>query len=146
MRIKEMRDERRLTQHELAEKAGVSKASIVNWEGCKRTPSIEDLESIAKALQTNTLFLLGESDEADIQNKNIVRNKSESALMFERLMAKMAERSPDLVVHFRDLDKHIDELAPEDIQGLADGYAILTGMATKAVMERMKTKSRHGDV
>lgn len=48
--IKEVRQSKGLTQVELATKAGLSAATITNYENGKRSPKLKDLEKIAKAL------------------------------------------------------------------------------------------------
>ena len=85
--------------------------------------------------------------KADAQEVSAERNdKAEAAELLSNLIEKMSAESPDLVVRFRELQENIDQLEPDEIRALADGYAILTGMATKAVKERMRTKSRHGEL
>ena len=59
-----------ISQVTLSELAGVSKASIVNWETAKRIPSIEDLERLADVLNTSLNFLLGESAQIDSPSNN----------------------------------------------------------------------------
>lgn len=48
--IRSIRILRGLTQESLAERANLSRSSIVNFETGKRAPRVDDLESIAKAL------------------------------------------------------------------------------------------------
>lgn len=48
-----------MTQKELAEKLGVSAVNISQLENGARTPKIETLQNIAKALGVSTLDLLG---------------------------------------------------------------------------------------
>lgn len=49
-KIRMIRDLRRWSQEELAEKAGVSAQSIYHWENGKRTPEKRSIRDIAKAL------------------------------------------------------------------------------------------------
>ncbi len=48
--IRNIRLNKGLTQEVLAEKAELSRNTIVNFENKKRVPRVDDLESIAKAL------------------------------------------------------------------------------------------------
>lgn len=49
--LKRLRKERKLTQHELAEKAGISRQSIHYIESQARWPSLEMVVILAKALK-----------------------------------------------------------------------------------------------
>lgn len=60
VRIKEAREKLGITQVELADLIHASRASIVNWETAKRTPSVEDMYNLASALNVSFVFLLGE--------------------------------------------------------------------------------------
>ncbi|MDR3076166.1 MAG: helix-turn-helix transcriptional regulator [Synergistaceae bacterium] len=61
--IKEAREKLGISQVDLAEMAGVSRASIVNWETAKRIPSVEILKKLAEVLKTSLSFLVGESSD-----------------------------------------------------------------------------------
>ena len=64
--IKAARERMGISQVVLSELAGVSRASIVNWETAKRIPSIYDLERLADVLNTSLSFLIGESNQIDL--------------------------------------------------------------------------------
>ena len=59
-RIRQLRMERGFSQVELAEKLGVSKQSVSNWENDNIQPSIEMLLKISHVFSVSTDFLLGE--------------------------------------------------------------------------------------
>lgn len=59
-RIKQLRTERGLSQVDLAEKLGVSKQSVSNWENDNIQPSIEMLLKISRIFSVTTDYLLGE--------------------------------------------------------------------------------------
>ncbi len=62
-RLRGKRNERRLTQDELAELAGVSKSSIYNYEKAIGTsPSAETLFALCKVLECEPNYLMGWSD------------------------------------------------------------------------------------
>ena len=61
--IKQLRQSNNMTQTELAEKLGVSKQCVSNWENDYIQPSIEMLVKIAKFFKVSTDQLL------DIDNK-----------------------------------------------------------------------------
>lgn len=49
-RIREVRNEKRLTQQQLADRVGVYRETIAAWESGKQTPSIEAVDKAADAL------------------------------------------------------------------------------------------------
>jgi len=57
-RIKKIRNEKGLTQEDLAEKVGVSRVYIGYVEQGRNTPSLEILEKIAKALKVKITEIL----------------------------------------------------------------------------------------
>ena len=60
-RIRELRVARGLTQVELAERLGVTKQSVSNWENDNIQPSIEMLVKLAHLFSVTTDYLLGEN-------------------------------------------------------------------------------------
>lgn len=61
-KIYKLRIEKGLSQQKLAEKAGLSQATIYYWEKGKRNPKYEQLQKIASALDV-TITELSENDE-----------------------------------------------------------------------------------
>lgn len=59
VRIKNLRQSKELTQVQLAEKLGVKKQSISNWENDNIMPSVDMLVRIADFFQVSTDYLLG---------------------------------------------------------------------------------------
>ena len=69
--IKQLRESRRLTQAELAEKLGVSSKTVSKWETAKGLPDISLLQPLAQALGISVIELMsGEK----ILNKNVSAN------------------------------------------------------------------------
>ena len=58
-RIKEIRQHIGLTQAEVAEKLGIAKQSVTNYESGKTDPSIRNLIALATVLGVSTDYLLG---------------------------------------------------------------------------------------
>lgn len=143
-RLMETRKKRQLTRPEFAELTGISIESIGRYERNERAPDIDKARVMADALGVTIAYLT--DGIVSPEEKAVPVPKSEAAEMFARLMKKLAAENPDLIVHFRDLDKNIDNLTLEDIQGIADGIAMITGQATEEIERRMKRKSRHGDL
>lgn len=61
-RLKELRNERKLTVRALAQEIQVSFTVIGLWENNKRIPSIENLYKLAKFFGVSSDFLLGLRD------------------------------------------------------------------------------------
>jgi transcriptional regulator with XRE-family HTH domain len=59
-KLKEARTRRLLTQEELAEKAGISAATIVNIERNNQEPHFRTIRKLAKALDVDPTELLGD--------------------------------------------------------------------------------------
>ena len=69
--VKQLRESRKLTQAELADKIGVSSKTISKWETAKGLPDISLLQPLAQALGISVIELM--SGER-ITNKNISAN------------------------------------------------------------------------
>ncbi len=59
-KLKEIRTKRLLTQEELAEKADVSAATVVNIERNNQEPHFRTIRKLAKALDVDPTELLGD--------------------------------------------------------------------------------------
>jgi transcriptional regulator with XRE-family HTH domain len=59
-KLKQVRTRRLLTQEELAEKAGVSAATVVNIERNNQEPHFRTIRKLAKALDVDPTELLGD--------------------------------------------------------------------------------------
>lgn len=59
------REARRLTQTELAQKAGLQAAAIGHFERNRRKPSFANVRALAKALNVSSDYLLGRSPEME---------------------------------------------------------------------------------
>ena len=69
--IKNLREDRGLTQAELAEKLGVSSKTVSKWETAKGLPDISMLQPLAQALGISVIELM---NGEQIINKNISAN------------------------------------------------------------------------
>jgi len=61
VRLKKLREKAGLTVEELAQQSGIPKNTLFNWEGAKRSPSIEQFPQLAEALEIKVRTLLPES-------------------------------------------------------------------------------------
>lgn len=74
-RIRELRVAAGLSQVELADKLGVSKQSVSNWENDNIQPSIEMLVKIARIFNVSTDYLLGQDNHTYIEVTNLTKNQ-----------------------------------------------------------------------
>lgn len=60
-RLKDLRTAREMTQQDLADRCGITKAVVSMWESGKRMPSRENLRTLADIFNVQIEYLLGES-------------------------------------------------------------------------------------
>lgn len=100
--LKTLRNEKKLTQQELADKLKVAPSTIGMYESGKRTPDILTLEKIAEIFNVSTDYLIG---RADTRKTNPLFDNS------------ISYRYSDKPVSYEDIlsyvDKHLASL-PED--------------------------------
>ncbi|MEX2460172.1 MAG: helix-turn-helix transcriptional regulator [Paenibacillaceae bacterium] len=58
-RIAQLRDARKLTQEELAQRLGINRAALSHYENNRREPDYETLQRIASYFQVSVDFLMG---------------------------------------------------------------------------------------
>lgn len=68
-RLKKLRKEAELTQKELANKIGVSRATVAGYETKGKEPSYETLSKISKVLNCSIDYLMGNTDERSSADK-----------------------------------------------------------------------------
>lgn len=74
--IKQLREKKKLTQHELADKLNVTDKAVSKWETGKSYPDITLLESLAKSLDVSVSELLSGSTVTNSNvSANILRSK-----------------------------------------------------------------------
>ena len=124
-RIKELRQEKNLTQRQLAEKANTTATSISAYEKGKKTPSIEVLCNIANALETSVDWLCG----------NLI---SEGAYTFLGVIITLVQRGGQLedIINFMVQYYKMFELLSADkiSQDIFDSW--LTGTALSDTQKR----------
>ncbi len=97
LRLLEARGLRKLSQGELAAKAGIPQSSVSQFEAGLRKPSFENLRRLANALSVSTDYLLGRVDnpeqaaQADVlfrDAQNLTDANRQLALAFIEMLAK----------------------------------------------------------
>jgi transcriptional regulator with XRE-family HTH domain len=98
IRIRIARTAAKLKQDDVAQKLGISKSNISEWETGKRSPGIDQMEDIAAALGTTSSYLLG----------------------FESHSVPESDLSPEALAFARDFDR-----LDEEHKRLARGFMAL---------------------
>lgn len=87
-RLKELRQEKKLTQQELAKQIGVSKLTILNWEKGEHQIKSEKAQQLADIFGVSVGYLLGfnnddvTEDEIDFHNNVMERMNKEAFVRF----------------------------------------------------------------
>lgn len=66
-KLKQARQNVKLSQEQLAEKLSVSRSAVAKWETDKGMPDIDNLKAIAKALDVSIDFLLADEQQLNMQ-------------------------------------------------------------------------------
>ena len=114
MRLKKLREQKRLNQTELANLIKVSNGSISKWERGDRQPDYETLENIADTFNVTIDYLLGRSDSKQEFNESQMNfSTPQEALSF---ILKQ-----DMVADFGGYD--LDNMSDDEIMEMADDIA-----------------------
>ncbi len=87
--IKKYREEKKLTQDDLAEKLSVTRQAVSNWECGKTEPDIETLHKISEALEISVEELIyGERRKIEIvHNHNVTKTVTEGGISLGAVIA-----------------------------------------------------------
>lgn len=105
--LKKLRQDKNLTQEELAKKINSSRSNIANYENDKNMPSVEVLDKLSEIFHCSTDFLLGKSeiknnkqvniDEEDIAFASSVKplNETNKMIIKNTIEALLAKQEKD---------------------------------------------------
>lgn len=77
-RIKEARQEKGLSQEELARIIGSTKSAISRYESGKRKPNLEQLKDIARALNADIVYLISGQTSAEVERGILIQAEAEA--------------------------------------------------------------------
>lgn len=120
-RLRELLEERNITQPVLAEAIGVSRQSVGQWKDGKTVPDILDLRKIAVFFGVSTDYLLCQTDVASSDNR--VRTMHELTGLSEAAINRLVnlKAAADLV---SDLKEGIVDKSAEEIQADLEHHGI----------------------
>ena len=105
-RLKELRQEKKLTQQELADEIGVTKRTYIYWEKGERQIKPEKAQQLADYFGVSVGYLLGYIDDSEIYDDEIVTEPEEGLVLAysnKRFNKEKQERMfKDFVTFFRD--------------------------------------------
>lgn len=83
LRLRALRNEKKLTQDELGKLLNVSGKTIGTWERDSRQPNIEAINKLASIFDVTTDYLLGNSNEKQPQKYYDLQIKKKTILLFK---------------------------------------------------------------
>ena len=99
--LKSARNLRKLSQKELADRAGLPISSVAHFEIGSRKPSFDTLRKLASALEITTDYLLGRTDDPSLAQssdplyRDIGRLTKRDRELAEEFLKMLAERNKD---------------------------------------------------
>lgn len=121
-KIKEFRQNKKLSQKTLGERAGMSQQMIAQYESGKRQPKIETLKRIANALEIE-LWEIVDLDQMDVDTR------------MQEITNMMRQLSPEGLL---ELDKAISDSLKPDRQSLIDIYDNMTDSGRQKIITYAK--------
>lgn len=98
-RIKQLREEKGISQRTLAKRIGASPKAVNFWESGKVEPSAKFICALADVFECSCDYLLGRTD--DFGNVNVMRNLSENEQrvlqLYSKLNTKQCEETTDFM-------------------------------------------------
>lgn len=85
LRVRQLRQDRGLSQVALAKKMGVSKEAIYRYENNIQTPSLERVKQLAVILRTSVDYLLGLDDAYTVRLPNMTEEQRTTLNEFIRV-------------------------------------------------------------
>lgn len=111
-RLKLARKRQKITQEKLAELANTTKSTISNYENSYSSPSADMILTLAEVLHTTTDYLLGRTDQPDIEIAekkhnsidDIVKDKDLHQWLFD-----LIEKNPESLERIKKLSEVLQE-------------------------------------
>lgn len=97
-RIKQLREEKKLSQRALAQKIGVSAKAVNFWESGKVEPSALSICMLADEFACACDFLLGRED--DLGNVNVMKELSETERQWLTVVQKLTARQQEELMNY----------------------------------------------
>ena len=126
-RLATMRLKKKLTHQNMADKLGITRQGYGNYESGKRDVDTETLTKIAKLLETNSDYLLGQTHDSSPDKSNLSSeemdafetfiNNPEHGIFFKDYLSAPKERREEMRQIFEILKEKEKGRKPRDRQG-----------------------------
>lgn len=100
VRLKAIRELRKLTQAELGQLAGLPSTTISHFESGNRKPSFDNLRRLTRVLAVSTDYLMGVTDQPDASAaaariaRHLTNASEDEIAMLEAVAKSLADRRP----------------------------------------------------
>jgi transcriptional regulator with XRE-family HTH domain len=138
--IRELREEKRLTQPELAEKIGIKRPSITAYESRNQLPPIDTLIKIADFFSVSLDFLTGRTSDRVLHKLAEINKKEIPGFTdWEYEVLSIVFTAVDRILEGQEPKQTIESLAKmADHEELSEEYKVLVVVLSKMVVERYK--------
>ena len=91
-RIRELRRERGIPIYVMAERLGISRNTLINWERGEKEPhAMEILKNMAEILDVPMKRLLAGENEVDIESNPIIENLTARVSRLEKILGQSSK-------------------------------------------------------
>lgn len=133
-RLRQLRDEHKLSQKELAQALNVTQTAITYWETGKREPSAEIIEKIAEYYGVNPAYIMGWSDTRALSQETVCSSKNTCDI------EKILDHTREQLLSQEGLMFNGDPVSPEAIDSILSAMQIGMEMAKKKNKEKYTPK------
>ncbi|MDG1596103.1 helix-turn-helix domain-containing protein [Bacillus cereus] len=114
LRIRSLRDSKKLTQKMLAEKLKIPNQNLSNYERGFRQPDYETLEKIADFFEVSTDYLLGRTDKKELSSSTLptlsTKDERDIAKDLEKTLEDLENSEDALMFDGEPIDDHTKEM------------------------------------
>ena len=114
MRLMELREERNLTQNDIARAIDTSRTNIGRWEKGINEPAAGYLIKLAEFFEVTTDYLLGLEDELGIKKFSAPTKKEPRSIEETELLSLFGSLPPDLQRRVLTYTKNLCEISNEE--------------------------------
>lgn len=111
-RLNQLMNENKISQNKLSEITGITQSSISDWANGKYKPRQDKVYLLSEALNVSPAYLLGYSDNKNLDQKSITNNTSKIDKLFNQLNDEGKEKAIAYTQDLVDSGKYAIESLP----------------------------------
>lgn len=111
-RLNQLMNENNISQNKLSEITGITQSSISDWANGKYKPRQDKVYLLSEALKVSPAYLLGYSDNKNLDQKSITNNTSKIDKLFNQLTDEGKEKAIAYTQDLVDSGKYAIESLP----------------------------------